>query len=73
MKKILIALGISVVLVVLFFFVPVREIRTGCAIFGIPEKTEKLTTYQAFKQGYLQIPKPDNSWTIITEPASACV
>ncbi|MFH1169994.1 MAG: hypothetical protein V1704_00265 [Candidatus Vogelbacteria bacterium] len=71
MKKII--LLIVVVLIILFFFIPVRKVVTGCEMFGVPEKTEILTAYQAFKQGYLQIPNPDNYWTFKTEPLSSCM
>lgn len=71
MKKIIL-LGI-LVLIVFFFFIPIRKIMTGCAMIGVPEKAKVLTPFQAFKSGYLQIPSPNNNWTLITEPNDICV
>ena len=39
----------------------------------IQEKTKILTPFQAFKQGYMHIPTPNNNWTLITEPNDICV
>ena len=70
MKKIILVI---MIFTLIFFFVPLRKVVRGCSLFGIPETTETLTTYQAFKQGFLQIPNPSNNWTFKTEPPSNCV
>ncbi len=76
MKKII--LLIILVLIVFFFFIPIRKIVTGCFMTRvseneIQEKTKILTPFQAFKQGYMHIPTPNNNWTLITEPNDICV
>ena len=72
MKKILIVIAI---MILLFFCVPIRKVTVGCSLWDAKVETKWLTAYNAFKQGYLQLPQPDNYWSFRfkTNPPSACV
>ena len=72
MKKII--SFIIMILIVFFFFIPVRKVITNCVmVTSDTAEIKYLTPFQAFMSGYLQIPSPKNNWSLRTEPNNICV
>lgn len=72
MKKIIFLFAF--ILILSFFLLPTLRVVTNCVMTkGDPMEIKILTPFQAFKDGYLQIPTPNNNWTFKTEPPNSCV